>query len=87
MAERVPVVDRALELIAHGRRRHLLDEQPPILGLTFRRTRGDAQESIVFAGRFGFERLIDDVAGLQIEIVRQRYAEVSDLQAVEIEQV
>lgn len=79
------VVDVARELIAHHRERHFLDEEAAILALRLLGARGDAQISRRIAGRLVVERLVDDVAGLEVEVMRERDAEVSDLQSVEIE--
>jgi N-acetylmuramic acid 6-phosphate etherase len=85
VAERVPVVRRIRELLAHRRARHLLDEQAAILDLAFRRACGDPEKTLGLAGRVGVERQIDDVAGFDVEIMRERDAEVSDLQPIQIE--
>jgi len=84
-AERHRIFDRRCELVAKRARSHRLDEEPAVLRLALRRARGDAAEALFIAGRLGIERDVEDVAGLDVEVVRQRDAEVGDLETVEIE--
>jgi N-acetylmuramic acid 6-phosphate etherase len=79
------IVERVRESIPHLARGQRFDEQRAILGLAFGGARRNATVTRGVAGRLVVERRIEDVAGLEIEIVGERYAEVSDLQAVEIE--
>jgi len=85
LAEGVRVVDGGGELLPHGVNLYQWQEQPAVLGFGLFRARRNAQETGLLAGRRVVERLVDDVAGLQVEVMCQRYAEVSDLQSVEVE--
>ncbi len=85
LPERVRVIDELAQAIAHRMNHHALHEKASILGLAFVGARGDSEVARLVARRLRIERQIDDVAGLEVEIVRQRDAEVSDLQAVEVE--
>ncbi len=68
-AEGVPVAEGVSELVAHRRRRHLLEEQAPVFYFALRGARGDAQVALAGAGWLVVERLIDDVARLEVEVV------------------
>ena len=85
LTERRRVVDGRGELFAHRHDLHERYEEAPVLGFRFFRSRRNAQETLGVAGRLRVERDVDDVARLEVEVMRERYAEVSDLQAVEIE--
>jgi N-acetylmuramic acid 6-phosphate etherase len=81
----VTVADDAREMLAHRGERHLLDEQTAVLRLRFFVARRNAQIARRIAGRRIVERLVDDVARFEVEVMRERNAEVSDLQTIPIE--
>lgn len=85
LAEGVRVVDGLGQLLAHRVDLHQWDEQAPVLGLGLFRSGGDTQVARLVAGGGIVQRLVDDVARFQVEVMRECYAEVSDLQAVEVE--
>ena len=63
----------------------LLHEQPAIFRFRLVRARGDPAEARRLAGRGRVERQVDDVARLDVEVMRQCDAEVGDLQAVQVD--
>ncbi len=79
------IVDGASELVAHLAGRERGEEEMAILELRVIRARRDTAIARPLARRLRVERKIDDVASLEIEIVREGDAEVSDLQSVQIQ--
>lgn len=79
------VLHHRRELRAHRRKLELLDEQSPVLRFALLRARRDAAEARCVAGRVRIERKVENVAGLDVEIMSERDAEVGDLQTIEIE--
>lgn len=73
------------ELIAHRRRIEVLDEEAAVFVFALRRACRDAAEARRVARRLRLERNVEDVSRLEVEVMRQRHAEVSDLQTVEID--
>lgn len=85
LAERGRVVDHGGEPVPYGRDLHFLEEEAPVLGLALVGARGDAAVPGLVAGWIGVERKVDDVPRLEVEIVSESNAEVSDLQAIEVD--
>jgi N-acetylmuramic acid 6-phosphate etherase len=83
-AERGRIVDHTSEMFSDQRELEVLEEQAPVRGLALRRAGRDAPKAPRIARWRIVERKIDDIPGLEIEIVRQSNAEVGNLQPFEI---
>jgi N-acetylmuramic acid 6-phosphate etherase len=88
-AEHLPelgvVMGDALELRAPFAHLRLFHEQATVFVLALRRARRDPPEPLRLARRWRIERDVDDVAGLDVEVMRERDTEVGNLQPVEVD--
>lgn len=85
MAERGVVVDGLRERIAHRAGLDLFDEERAIFRFALRRARRDAPKARCIARRRCVERQVENLAVLDVEVVRECDSEVSDLQSIQIE--